>query len=409
MSAIDLQVSSSDWDVSAVDKSTPVLILGGRENALSVVRRYGSAGIVTRVSGPADCWGMNSRHCHEKLPIPRGVADADYWSDLLLSGNKKHLHGSLLIACSDFAIEFLANNRAELEEHYVLDHANPKMQLALLDKRETLNLARSAGVATPQFWNVETEEDLEAVRQSVTFPVMVKPVISHEFIKVFGRKLFIIDMEFDELAEKVRLSWAKKLDVMVIEMIPGPDSLLSSYYTYMADDHVPSFDYTKCIIRRFPVNRGLACYHQSKWMPDTAEVGKKFFEGIGFTGFGNVEFKRDPRDNVLKIIECNARFTSAQELIIRAGAPIDMIYYCKATGQPAPTFADFDQKLTFWYGLRDFLAFMEMRKTGKITTMQWFKSLFPLKHVSPLHNLADPYPSFAALMTRVEKSVKRLL
>lgn len=409
MSSIDLQASSENWDVSAVDKSTPVLILGGRENSLSLVRRYGAAGIKTRVSGPSDCWGMNSRHCEQKLPTPKGVSDAEYWHDLLLTGANKHLHGSLLIGCSDFALEFLANNRTALEQNYVLDHANSEMQLALLDKRETLNLARSAGVATPQFWNVETEADLEIVRQSVSFPVMVKPVLSHEFIKVFGRKLFIIEMEFDELAEKVRLSWAKKLDVMVIEMIPGPDSLLSSYYTYMADDHQPSFDYTKCIIRRFPVNRGLACYHQSKWMPETAEVGKRFFEGIGFTGFGNVEFKRDPRDNVLKIIECNARFTSAQGLIVRAGAPIDFIYYCKATGQPAPTFKDYDQKLTFLYALRDFLAFLEMRRVGKITTAQWIRSLFPLNHISPLHSLSDPYPSFAALITRVKKTVKRLL
>lgn len=409
MSAVDLHALSEAGDAFVMDTSTPVLVLGGRENALSLVRRYGAAGIKTRVSGPADCWGMHSRYCHEKLPVSEGVSHADHWCDLLLSGSNKNFHGSLLIACSDFAIEFLANNRAELEKHYVLDHANPDMQLALLDKRETLIRARSAGVATPQFWNVETEEDLEIVRKSVSFPVMVKPVLSHEFIKVFGRKLFIIESEFDELAEKVRLSWAKNLDVMVIEMIPGPDSFLSSYYTYMADDHQPTFDYTKCIIRRFPVNRGLACYHQSKWMPETAENGKRFFEGIGFTGFGNVEFKRDPRDNVLKIIECNARFTSAQELIVRAGAPIDFIHYCKATGQPAPAFNEYDQKLTFWYGLRDFLAFLEMRKAGQITTPQWIKSLFPLKHVSPLHNLSDPYPSIAALIARVRQTIKRLL
>ncbi len=413
----DLQASLSGFDLTEMDVSTPVLILGGKENALSLVRRFGAAGIATRVSGPADCWGMHSHYCREKFPVPRGISSAQYWHDLLLSGKDAglhaglhaELHGSLLIACSDEAIDFLARNRTELESLYQFDHGDPDMQLSLLDKRDTLKLAQSAGVATPQYWTVNNEEDLAALRQSVEFPVMVKPIISHEFISIFGLKLFIIDSEFDELAEKVRLAWANNVEVMVIEMIPGPDSQLSSYYTYIGADHQPSFDYTKSVIRRFPVNRGLGCYHKSEWLPETAEAGSKFFQGIGFTGFGNIEFKRDPRDQILKVIESNARFTSAQELIIRAGAPIDFIYYCKATGQKAPGFETYDQDLTLWYGLRDFLAFVEMRRAGSISTGQWLRSLFPFKHVSPLHNMSDPFPSLAALTTRIEKTVTGLL
>lgn len=409
MRRTDLQTSLPGFDLTAMDTSTPVLILGGKENALSLVRRFGAAGIETRVSGPADCWGMHSHYCREKFPVPRGLSAAQYWSDLLLAGKNAELHGSLLIACCDEAIDFLARNRTKLESRFLFDHGDPDMQLSLLDKRDTLKLAQSAGVATPQFWTAGNEDDLAAVRSSVEFPVMVKPIISHEFIRIFGCKLFIIASGFDELAEKVRLSWANNVEVMVIEMIPGPDSQLSSYYTYIGADHQPCFDYTKSVIRRFPVNRGLGCYHRSQWLPETAAAGKKFFQGIGFTGFGNIEFKRDPRDQVLKVIESNARFTSAQELIIRAGAPIDFIYYCRVTGQAAPAFDDYDQELTFWYGLRDFLAFMEMRRAGSITTGQWLRSLFPLKQISPLHNMSDPYPSLAALTTRIEKTVAGLL
>jgi len=405
--------NSKSWpievDTSAMDLSTPVLIMGGKENALSLVRRFGAAGISTRVTGPKDCWGMYSHYCQEKFPISHGISYVDYWQGLLLSGRNTNLHGSLLIPCSDLAIDFLAKNRAELEANFVFDHGDAKMQLALLDKRETLNLAKKAGVATPQFWDVENEEDLEKILQTAQFPLMVKPIRSHEFIKVFGQKLFIIENSIDELAEKVRLSWAKKLEVMVIEMIPGPDSQLSSYYTYLDQDHQFRFDYTKRIIRRYPVNRGLACYHKSEWMPETADAGRKFFEGIGFTGFGNIEFKLDPRDNILKVIESNARFTAAQELIIQSGAPIDFIYYCAATGQPSPSCKGYNQELTYWYGLRDFLAFAQLRRAKSITTKQWVKSLFPLKHVSPLHRVSDPYPSFAALSSRVEKTIVAML
>ena len=41
------------------------------------------------------------------------------------------------------------------------------------------------------------------------------------------------------------------------------------------------------------VNRGGGCYHETKWLPETAELGRRFFTGIGFRGMGNIEFKRD--------------------------------------------------------------------------------------------------------------------
>jgi len=400
---------STDFNYDDMDKSTPVLIMGGRENALSLVRRFGAAGIITRVSGPRDCWGMNSRFCSSSYPVPRNQSDEAFWQQLLLTDNHPELDNSLLIPGSDVAINFIATNRDKLQSRFLMVDNTAEMELALLDKRQTLKLAKSAGVATPNFWDARNENDLDRIRQSIVFPVMVKPITSHEFIRVFGQKLFIIEKDFDKLAEKVRLSWSENLEVMVIEMIPGPDSQLSSYYTYIDKHHQSHFDYTKCIVRRYPVNRGLACFHKNTWLPDTANAGRQFFQGIGFTGFGNIEFKLDPRDNVLKVIEANARFTAAQEMIVQSGAPIDFIYYCVATGQPAPQFSSYNENLTYWYGLRDLLAFLQMKKSGSITTRQWIQSLFPFKHVSPLHSFNDPYPSIAAITARVEKTVLNLL
>ncbi len=397
------------FNLAKLDVSTPVLVLGGKENALSLTRSLGKLGIRVYVSGPSDCWGSYSRHCAKSFPVPRGGKMVEYWTDLLLSQNHQCLRGCLIITCCDAAIEFVALNQGYLSENYLLDDARSEMQIALLDKKKTLELASRAGVGTPQFWQVASETDLADIRKSVQFPVMVKPLASHKFIEVFGRKLFIIEDSFDELAEKVRQSWASNLDVMIVEMIPGPDSLLSSYYTYIDADNNIRFDYTKRIIRRYPVNRGLACYHASQWLPETAKAGRKFFSGIGFTGLGNVEFKLDLRDNQLKIIESNARFTAAQELVIQSGAPIDLIYYCNATGQPAPSFDNYRNDLKYWYGLRDFLAFVEMNRSGQLGLLQWIKSLFPFNHVAPLHNLSDPLPTFGAFLARIEKTLRAYL
>ncbi|MCB1380068.1 MAG: carboxylate--amine ligase [Alphaproteobacteria bacterium] len=380
-----------------LDTSTPVLLLGGKENALSICRHLGSLGIPVRASGSASCWALYSRHCKQAFKVPRGIGQRDYWHRLLLDGDDR-LHGHILLAMSDDAIEFLNANRDRLAGNYILDEADPQLQADFLDKKRTLELARAAEVDAPEHWSLGSEDDLQALRGKIRYPVAVKPIQSHKFSAVFGRKLFVIDSSDDELAEKVHLAWRNGIDVFVVEMIPGPDSTLSSYYTYRTGDGGNLFHFTKSVIRRWPVNRGNACYHRTGWLPETAAAGAKFFEGVGLKGLGNIEFKRDIRDGKLKIIEVNARFTAAQELVRRAGVPIDLIIYCHLTGQPIPTFQPSKRELRFWYPLRDFLGFLELRRRGELSFWSWAKSIATTAHVFPLMSLTDPAPVLGAMV-----------
>lgn len=181
--------------------------------------------------------------------------------------------------------------------------------------------------------------------------------------------------------------------VMVVEMIPGPDSLLSSYYTYRTSNGALLYNYTKSIIRRWPVNRGGACFHQSEWLPETAEMGRRMFDGIGWQGIGNVEFKRDLRDGQLKIIEVNGRLTAGHPLVTRGGAPIDLIIYCHLTGQPLPHFDSYSQTMRLWEPLRDFMAFLQLRRTGELGFRGWI-SIVAQKIILPFC-IDDPLPGLA--------------
>jgi predicted ATP-grasp superfamily ATP-dependent carboligase len=250
---------------------------------------------------------------------------------------------------------------------------------------------------------VTDDNELQAIRAAISFPAMVKPVQSHKFTKVFGRKLFIVENSFEELEGHLRTCWAHGLDVFVVEMIPGPDSLLSSYYTYRTKTGQRLFDFTKSVIRRWPVNRGNACHHKTDWLPETAEAGRKFFDAAGLRGLGNIEFKRDLRDGKLKVIEVNARFTAAQELVRRAGVPIDLIIYCHLTKQHAPAAKQDERELRLWYPVRDFLGFLELRRRGELSLVGWLKSILKPGTVFPLASLTDPLPMLGASIALAHK------
>lgn len=332
----------------------------------------------------------------------------EFWSALLLSDDKQ-LYGHIIFACGDDAIEFLAHHRQELEAHYVLDDYVPELQNAMLDKKRTLELAQSVGVPTPNFWAIHDIDDVKKIRGQIQFPAIVKPIYSHKFRQVFDCKLFIIDDSFDELEEKADLVLKKGLEIMIVEMIPGPDALLCSHYTYIDKSGRELYQFTKRVVRRYPVNCGGGTYHFTEWIPEVAELGRKFFKGIHFRGIGNIEFKRDTRDGKLKVIEVNARFTQVQELLVKCGMPIDLIVYCYLTKQPLPKIQSYTQFLHMWYPLRDYWAFRELHSRGELSFLDWVGSWLFHRQVLPIFYLRDPWPFLTSMRELFRQKFAKLL
>ncbi|WP_051630312.1 carboxylate--amine ligase [Afifella pfennigii] len=389
----------------SIDTSTPVLCLGGRENTLSVVRNLARYGVRVSVSGPPNCLGMYSRHCHRSVPVPEDVAPLRFWEDTLLRGHE--FEGHIVFACNDEAIEFVCKHRDELAQRYILDDFDPQMHLAMLDKQKTLEMARSVGVGVPEFWKVKTEADLEEALGHVRFPAMVKPLHSHHFARIFGRKLFIVEDGVEELRARVRQAWEAGQEVMIVEMIPGPDNLLCSYYTYIDKDGEYLYHFTKRIVRRYPTNRGGATSHRTDDVPEVAEASRRFLAGIGFRGIGQVEFKRDPRDGILKVIENNTRFVAGHELVVRSGLSIDWVLYRYLTGQRMPLQTKFNPRLGMVSPPRDFLAFLQLRRRGELSFLGWLRSLMALPQVFPVFWMSDPMPflmSGRGLLGRIRRS-----
>lgn len=381
--------------MSALDTSRPVLLLGGGASTLAAVRSLGKAGITVLASGPSGCRAMHSRYCARALPVPPGTSAKAWWRRILIEEPLPEVAGALILVGCDESLEFVEENADALRQSYLVEEFVPELRRAMLDKLETLRLARAAGVPTPNFWAVNKPGDVLRIRDELRFPVMVKPLSSYTFMEEFGCKLFIVEDSIDEVVEKVELCTSRGHEVLVVEMIPGPDNLLSSYYTYRTPGGKLLYDYTKSIIRRWPVNRGGACFHQSEWLPETAEMGRRLFDGVGWQGIGNVEFKRDPRDGQFKIIEVNGRLTAGHPLVTQSGAAIDLAIYCHLTGQPVPTIGTYSQSLRQWDPVRDFMAYRQLRSRGELSFVGWLRSVFAQRLILPFFSFDDPRPGLS--------------
>jgi predicted ATP-grasp superfamily ATP-dependent carboligase len=139
---------------------------------------------------------------------------------------------------------------------------------------------------------------------------------------------------------------------------------------------------------------------------EVIELGRRLLVGAGVRGVANVEFKRDARDGQLKLIECNLRFTAANELVRHAGIDLAALAYARVTGRPDPPLSGYRAGVRLWNPLPDVRSLVAHRRQGDLTVARWIASLLRPLHL-PLWSWRDPGPSIRVVARRTRRLVAR--
>jgi predicted ATP-grasp superfamily ATP-dependent carboligase len=330
------------------------------------------------------------------IRLPDGEPFEEAIARYLCGPESEALRGAILLAAGDEALKLIGARHEELQHKFRLDLCNPSAQQCMLDKLATYEAARAAGVPTPKFWLVGSRLDLARHADDLVFPLIVKPRESHLFQSRFRSKFLRVE-RLEELSNALAIVEEAGVECILMEMIPGPDTLLCSYYTYLDEEGAPLFDFTKRILRRSPPNMGLATYHITDHVSDVKEPALRLFRHVRLRGVANVEFKRDPRDGQLKLIECNARFTAANCLLTSAGVDLAYFVYRRTAGLVPPELGDFRAGVRLWDPVRDFKAFLQLRRHGQLGLPAWLRSILHWQ-TFPVFSWRDPLPLLMRLV-----------
>ncbi|MDH3752675.1 MAG: ATP-grasp domain-containing protein [Acidimicrobiia bacterium] len=393
-----------------LSQGPPVIILGGYESALSIARSLGRRGVKVRALAKPEWYVCHSRYA-ECIPLDERREFWEAAEAFLLGSDSDHLAGSLILAGSDEALDILIRHRETLLEKFLLDRSDPVAQRKMLDKISTYHAAVEADVPVPAHWLIQSAEDLDAVVDDLRYPLLVKPRLSHLFWPLFDGAKHITATNFDELEPALEKVNNAGVDVFLTEKIPGPDDLDCSYYTYLDEDGTPRFDFTKRVIRRYPKNMGIATYNITDHVEGVKEPALRLLRHVGLQGLANVGFKLDERDGVLKLIECNARFTATTEESARAGMDQADIVYRMAVGMPLQNVDGFRDGVRQLDPGRDLLAFRELRDMGELSLAGWARSLAH-PQVFSFFSLRDPGPTWSRrhqMLDRVRSRASKLV
>ncbi len=212
---------------------------------------------------------------------------------------------AILIPSSDEFLSFLANNLENFSENILCVFPPKNLLLNILNKHSQFELVKSFYNNIP-FYLEGNLHEIENIFAKISFPVLIKPVLIHEWKKIFKNKGTVV-ASIRELEEK--LIEIQELDqkFMIQEIIPGDitNNFESSFYFNQYGECIQSFTIQK--LRQWPLNFGSATMTVTVNNPEVEELSRNLMQSLNWRGFANVEFKFDIRDNNYKFIEINAR------------------------------------------------------------------------------------------------------
>jgi predicted ATP-grasp superfamily ATP-dependent carboligase len=165
-----------------------------------------------------------SRYAREAVVYPDPRHDPDGFIDFLLARKNKWA-GAVLIPTRDDEVEALSRHKRTLSEHFIVPVPEADAASLLLDKRKTYQLAEGLGIACPQTRYLGPGAGLPADLPGFPLPCLVKPVRSGRFWDLYRRKAFVAETH-DQAIYYLNRAAADGVEVMVQELIPGPDELL---------------------------------------------------------------------------------------------------------------------------------------------------------------------------------------
>ena len=305
----------------------PAVVMGLSPTGLYAVRELGRAGIA--VTGVGSGWqaGHASRYLQDCITEPSGPARLAALTQRFpkpAAGEPK----PVLIATSDEDIAFIGTHGSTLADHFAIQASYLDGTAdTMLSKERFYALCEQLGIAYPRFWKCQPAE-LPGLQSQVRYPCLIKPSRVHEAKALMaGKKGWVAEnlAEFQRLAADIPEQAGL---LLVQEIVPGPESNITLYAAYIDQQGTPRQTFTGRKLRQYPPGFGsasLVCSHDE---PETRAIAERLLNAAGYRGIAAAEFKRDPRDGRLMVIEVNARPSLWFALTSAAGKQLTHAAYC---------------------------------------------------------------------------------
>lgn len=212
----------------------------------------------------------------------------------------------VLISGSDAATELLESKRAEIPRPLRSFEGEGSAHMAVMDKASLYRLAAAAGVRTPWVHRLRSRAELSAIAPLVSYPCIVKPALSHEG-KRAGAFVTTRVADAQALSAYAGAALAAGVELLVTELVPGPEENLEGAVTVRRRDGSYALAYGRHKLRQHPYGTGVGSLLESAEVPETMALARRLLDHAGFHGLSSLEAKRHAVTGERVLIEVNVR------------------------------------------------------------------------------------------------------
>ncbi len=238
----------------------------------------------------------------------------------------------LLLGSADWLVRTIVENRAELEDLYVIPYVDRATLDLVTDKENFGRLCGELGLAHPATVVHDVGAGGVPDTSHLRFPVIAKTgnTAAYHHVDFPGKKkVFTIDTpaELADLMARVRA--AGYTDTFVIQdFIPGDDSgmrILTCYCDTAGRMRFASFGHV-LLEEHTPGALGNPAGIITRGDAQIVEQARRLLEHIGWRGYANFDLKFDPRDGSTVFFELNPRLGRSNFYITAAGRNTTELY-----------------------------------------------------------------------------------
>jgi len=313
-----------------------VVVIEGHVQGLANTRLLGQSGIPVIVIDKDDCVAKYSKYCKAFYKCPDYLSED--FIDFLIRLNKAfNLTNWLLLPSNDHVVYNLSLHKDTLSQYYKIITEDIEIIENIYNKRKLLQIADKAGIPIPATIMPELENPRLV---DLRYPILIKGNQGLNFYKRFKHKAFIINTP-DELINiwNKELKEAKPEEYIIQEIIPNVHKTVS--VTVFAEKGTVYTYWMGVKLREHPVTFGTATCAKSIYDEEMLKLSKQLIKELNYSGVCEIEWLRDSRDNIPKLIEINARTWLWVGLAAKCGVNYPKIIYEYMYDRKIPKVTDY--------------------------------------------------------------------
>jgi len=317
-----------------------VIVIEGHVQGLANTRLLGRKGIPVIVVDKDNCVARYSRYCKAYYQCPDYLND-DFADFLIRLHRAFGLQDWLLLPSNDHAVHTIARNKERLSKFFKVITEDLDVIEKIYNKRKLLEIADQASIPIPATVMPQTENPKQV---ELSYPILIKGNQGLNFYKKFRHKALMIQSPRDLMyVWDKSLAGAEPYEYFIQEVIPYDNKTVS--VTVFAEKGEIHAYWMGVKLREHPITFGTATCCQSVFEEDMLDYSRKLIRELKYTGVCEIEWLRDSRDGIPKLIEINARTWLWVGLAAKCGVDYpNMIYDYMHKGN-LPVMTDYNKGL----------------------------------------------------------------